>query len=56
MAKHTPSDHIDHDDIHVALQDIKDTAESINESKRTLENQAKIQSIETMLGGNFEVS
>lgn len=53
--KHTSESHIDHDNLRTALDEIKKTADKINEEKRNYESMEKLQNIQATLKGDFSV-
>lgn len=50
--KHTPSGHLDYENLTKALESVKQTADALNECKRLTD---KVSQIEETLVGEFEV-
>jgi len=49
LLKHTTSSHDDFESLTLALKQVKETAEFVNESKRVSENQIKLKALETSI-------
>lgn len=55
LVKHTEGTHEDYDDLVAALDKLKQVADSINESKRRVENEQKVLEIQSQMSGDFDV-
>ena len=53
LVKHTPTDHMDYDNLSIALTQMKESAEFINECKRLVD---KVAVIQQNIVGDLEVT